>query len=625
MPSRTYMTAAVSCLACVTFASAQAPTDHRDLIVEGITTEGDIYGWTKCREEEDDPNCDASIATAFVFVVQSDGTYAYYDLPGVENRALGAARDSSGRLMVCGIEMGRSDVVADGPIAWLLDGSQHGDPQVLSALEGDDFLSIQVDDFGGSDRQGLLSAVVADESDPTNPQWILVGEDLGVIGDTPVPKGAMTLRIPFGSELPDCPPENLQPKQNPQSNCRSDDIDLSYQADWSMSFADINRVKVITSGCVSDEVKGSASVAWCLTESPERGRFHVGGASWVRCLDGSCESVTNSLGFLDLIGGVQDSDYLIPSDNLEHFVLVEPDDWLCVEDYNNTEDNPSVSKARVFDVVQNGQGVGSLNTLDSQRSYGFISQKIQNQDQTTRWMIQRLYGLDSAGEDPRNDTAALASAEFADGSLRIVGMERYDDSTSVSSLPNVFAYGRDCENTNAPGLDRLDSVQRDHDRALEWVFQDNGDTGPVSYVVSDLNDRIESRYPGVQLLNATDINSNGWITGLAYRSKSNVGLDDAFYFGFLLTSGADGVPGGGDDQLIDLDQLRFDVDHTEYCYGDFNRDGSVNGGDFGNLLAAWSTNSAEPDYCLRLDMDCNGLIDGADLGAFLASWGSCFE
>jgi hypothetical protein len=104
-----------------------------------------------------------------VFVVQSDGTYAYYDLPGVENRALGAARDSSGRLMVCGVEGGRSNVYEDGPIAWLLDGSQHGDPQVLSALEGDDFLSIQVDDFGGINRQGLLSAVVADESDHTNP------------------------------------------------------------------------------------------------------------------------------------------------------------------------------------------------------------------------------------------------------------------------------------------------------------------------------------------------------------------------------------------------------------------------------------------------------------------------
>ena len=51
------------------------------------------------------------------------------------------------------------------------------------------------------------------------------------------------------------------------------------------------------------------------------------------------------------------------------------------------------------------------------------------------------------------------------------------------------------------------------------------------------------------------------------------------------------------------------------CPGDLNDDGSVNGGDLGLLLAAWSG----PDG----DINDDGVTDGGDLGLLLSYWGDC--
>ncbi|MCP4835045.1 MAG: hypothetical protein GY895_09820, partial [Phycisphaera sp.] len=51
------------------------------------------------------------------------------------------------------------------------------------------------------------------------------------------------------------------------------------------------------------------------------------------------------------------------------------------------------------------------------------------------------------------------------------------------------------------------------------------------------------------------------------------------------------------------------------CPGDFNDDGSVDGGDLGFLLAAWGG----PDA----DINGDGNTDGGDLGLFLSVWGDC--
>lgn len=55
----------------------------------------------------------------------------------------------------------------------------------------------------------------------------------------------------------------------------------------------------------------------------------------------------------------------------------------------------------------------------------------------------------------------------------------------------------------------------------------------------------------------------------------------------------------------------------QWCIGDLNLDGVVDGQDLGVLLTDWG--SAGP-----ADLDGSGVIDGPDLGLLLSSWGPCF-
>lgn len=50
--------------------------------------------------------------------------------------------------------------------------------------------------------------------------------------------------------------------------------------------------------------------------------------------------------------------------------------------------------------------------------------------------------------------------------------------------------------------------------------------------------------------------------------------------------------------------------------GDLDRDGDVDGGDLGALIAAWGMCSGCP-----ADLDENGIVDGGDVGMLLANWG----
>ncbi len=54
------------------------------------------------------------------------------------------------------------------------------------------------------------------------------------------------------------------------------------------------------------------------------------------------------------------------------------------------------------------------------------------------------------------------------------------------------------------------------------------------------------------------------------------------------------------------------------CPGDFNDSGTVDGSDFGSMLASWG-NCGDCEQDLNLD----GFVNGADIGAFLALWGDC--
>ncbi len=65
-----------------------------------------------------------------------------------------------------------------------------------------------------------------------------------------------------------------------------------------------------------------------------------------------------------------------------------------------------------------------------------------------------------------------------------------------------------------------------------------------------------------------------------------------------------------------VDRGAYEFQNAPVCLADLNDDGTVDGADLGELLAAWG--SAGPG-----DLDGSGTVDGADLGELLSLWGPC--
>ena len=57
---------------------------------------------------------------------------------------------------------------------------------------------------------------------------------------------------------------------------------------------------------------------------------------------------------------------------------------------------------------------------------------------------------------------------------------------------------------------------------------------------------------------------------------------------------------------------------VDWCVGDFNFDGKVEGADLGIIIAEWGSESAELE-----DLNDDLIVDGADFGIFLGNWGEC--
>ncbi|MEE2681447.1 MAG: lectin-like protein [Planctomycetota bacterium] len=67
-----------------------------------------------------------------------------------------------------------------------------------------------------------------------------------------------------------------------------------------------------------------------------------------------------------------------------------------------------------------------------------------------------------------------------------------------------------------------------------------------------------------------------------------------------------------------LNALIIEYESTSPCPPDFNGDGTVNGSDLTELLAAWGSTGSDRD------LDGDGLVSGPDLTLILANWGACF-
>ena len=73
-----------------------------------------------------------------------------------------------------------------------------------------------------------------------------------------------------------------------------------------------------------------------------------------------------------------------------------------------------------------------------------------------------------------------------------------------------------------------------------------------------------------------------------------------------------------DNHFVQIIKGDLGCDSGPTCPADFNNDGSVDGADFGSILAAWGDCVGCPQ-----DLNGDGVVNGADVGLFLSAWGPC--
>ena len=69
-----------------------------------------------------------------------------------------------------------------------------------------------------------------------------------------------------------------------------------------------------------------------------------------------------------------------------------------------------------------------------------------------------------------------------------------------------------------------------------------------------------------------------------------------------------------------IDVNEDDIPDECQCRADLNRNGSVEAGDLGLLIAAWGTDGSVIEDS---DLDGDGVVRSSDLGLLLSAWGLC--
>ena len=172
-------------------------------------------------------------------------------------------------------------------------------------------------------------------------------------------------------------------------------------------------------------------------------------------------------------------------------------------------------------------------------------------------------------------------------------------------------------NTDGVGPDAVQALTGDH------FFSNWEGSGPVAFSVEGLDptdivilEFVDRRggetalvtFEGIETLVSSDAEGE-------FTDVSGGGVTGASGYGGSFT----GPDGSGEGNLAGarITIIRNDGGGGP-CPGDFNGDGTVNGADFGDLLAVWGPCKGCPQ-----DLDGDGTVGGADLGAFLAAWGDC--
>ena len=137
------------------------------------------------------------------------------------------------------------------------------------------------------------------------------------------------------------------------------------------------------------------------------------------------------------------------------------------------------------------------------------------------------------------------------------------------------------------------------------------DDGPTSVIPSSAN---SSTFLGGSHLNRVRF-SNATVNMLD-RMSSQVQGGSGFSYPMGSGTYTFNVQQTGFQESVYEIQFEFSG-FEEPCAGDFDGNGSVNGGDLGLFLSAWGTSPCE------YDLNDDGVCNGADLGTLLATWGDC--
>ena len=211
-----------------------------------------------------------------------------------------------------------------------------------------------------------------------------------------------------------------------------------------------------------------------------------------------------------------------------------------------------------------------------------------------------------------------------DGTSGFVGMEIGNCGDQVDVSVDIGG-GATFSFTNVTGWNNSDTGDVNDVRALtgDHFFSNWEGSGPVSFsldgfdptdiVILELLDRRGGEsalvtFNGVDTLVSSDALGE-------FTDVSGGGVTGSSSYGGSFT----GPNGDGEGNLAGarITIIRNDGGGGP-CPGDFDGNGTVNGADFGVLLASWGSCPACP-----ADLDGDGLVSGADLGVMLSRWGPC--
>ena len=242
-------------------------------------------------------------------------------------------------------------------------------------------------------------------------------------------------------------------------------------------------------------------------------------------------------------------------------------------------------------------------------------------DDPVRWIIATqspigattLVALDTLAHEARgvNDARNIVGSGFVSTpSCFLNALFWHNLSATPIVLPTVPAGDEAFANAiNEPTSEgRLQAVGANQDSGTAHLWE--RESALAAWAATDLNSLLPDANPDepvhpcgwFRLIEATDINDNGWIVGFGDRDPSLIGVQER---GFLL------------------------VPICSSCLADTDLNGTVDGFDLGNVLANWllicpgdecaSCRSDINDPC-RADINCDGVVDGIDLGSVLANW-----